>query len=252
MSAYSAPFGFTTMSNDADIILGHLKAVEFERARRDNQADLAARVVALKTYQQRRFGNTYSDLLQSPRYGPASRFFLEELYGPRDFADRDAQFARVVPALVRLFPHEIIGTVIALAQLHALSEQLDTETGNHLASTNIDARSYMSAWQATGRPGDRAQQIALTLSVGQSLDRLTRKPFLRHSLRVMRGPAKGAGLAELQHFLETGFDAFKAMKGAREFLSIIDNRERQFARALFESSLYTEGRQGDTALGQLP
>jgi len=50
-----------------------------------------------------------------PRYGPAAHFFLEELYGPRDFADRDTQFARVVPALVRLFPREIVATVAILA-----------------------------------------------------------------------------------------------------------------------------------------
>ena len=46
---------------------------------------------------------------------------LDELYGPQDFSDRDAQFARVVPALVRLFPQELVETVAVLARLHALS-----------------------------------------------------------------------------------------------------------------------------------
>ena len=32
------------------------------------------------------------------RYAGAARFFLDELYGPGDFSQRDAQFARVVPA----------------------------------------------------------------------------------------------------------------------------------------------------------
>jgi len=240
------------MRADADIILEHLRTVAAERTRREAQPGLAAKVVALKTYQQRRFGKTYADLLGSPRYGPASRFFLEELYGPRDFADRDAQFARVVPALVRLFPKEIIATVRALAQLHALSEELDTATAAQLVSSNVDALAYVGAWQAAGREGDREQQIALTLSVGRSLDRLTRNPLLRHTLRMMRGPARSAGLAELQHFLETGFDAFKAMKGAHEFLSLIEEREQHLAQVLFESPLYADGRLGDTALGQLP
>ena len=39
-------------------------------------------------------------------------------------------------------------------------------------------------------------------------------PLLRNALRLMRGPARAAGLAELQHTLESGFDIFKAMKGA--------------------------------------
>jgi hypothetical protein len=240
------------MSTDADLILGHLEAVAAERARRQRDPALALRVAALKSYQQRRFAKTYADLLDSVRYGPASRFFLQELYGPRDFADRDAQFARVVPALVRLFPKEIVATVRALAQLHALSEQLDTAAAAQLASESVDARAYASAWQAAGREGERMQQISLTLSVGRSLDNLTRNPLLRHTLRMMRGPAKSAGLAELQRFLETGFDAFKAIGGARDFLATIEQREMALAKALFESPLYADGRLGDTALGQLP
>src|SRR5689334_7632417 len=140
---YSGPFSMHPMNDDAQTILGHLDIVAEERTRRERDADLDARVIALKTYQQRRFAKTYADLLPTTRYGPASRFFIEELYGPRDFADRDAQFARVVPALVRLFPREIIATVSALAQLHALSEQLDTETASHLNSKDtLDAFNY--------------------------------------------------------------------------------------------------------------
>jgi hypothetical protein len=240
------------MSTDAELILRHLETVAGERARRQKDLELAARVVALKTYQQRRFAKTYSDLLVSIRYGRASRFFLEDLYGPRDFADRDAQFARVIPALVRLFPKEIVATVRSLAQLHALSEQLDTATAAQLDSPELTALAYAKAWQAAGREQDRTQQIALTLSVGQSLDRLTRNPLLRHTLRMMRGPARSSGLAELQRFLETGFDAFKAMDGAREFLATIEQRELHLAKVLFESPLYADGHLGDTALGQLP
>src|SRR5256885_8184051 len=121
---------------DANSILNHLNAVDAERERRAASSGLAARVLALKTYQQRRFARTYADLLATSRYGPAARFFLEELYGPRDFTERDAQFVRVVPALVRLFPHDIVATVDTLAELHALSEMLDSETASHLASSD--------------------------------------------------------------------------------------------------------------------
>ena len=49
----------------------------------------------------------------------------------------------------------------------------------------------------------------------------------------MRGPARAAGLGELQHSLESGFDIFKAMKGADEFIAFIAARERALAEALF-------------------
>lgn len=240
------------MSADARSILLHLDAVAAERARRAASPALAARVDALKAYQHRRFAHTYADLLVSSRYGPAARFFLDDLYGPRDFSERDAQFARVVPALVRLFPAETIETVDALAELHALSESLDSAAATALAQPEVDAPRYILAWQATGRADDRERQIRLTLAVGEALDRLTRNPMLRHTLRMMRRPARAAGLAELQRFLETGFDTFKSMAGAREFLAAVGTRERAFARAMFHARPHADGHLGDTALGQLP
>jgi len=243
------------MSANANSILQHLHTVAAERARRDASTELAVRVRSLKAYQQQRFARTYADLLLIPRYGPAARFFLEELYGPNDFSERDAQFARAVPAVVRLFPQEIVGTVNTLAELHALSETLDSETASHLVHVVVDPPSYLHAWQVTSRAGDREKQIALTLSVGESLDRLTRNPLVRHSLRVMRGPARAAGMGDLQHFLESGFDTFKAMRGAREFLSTIGTRERELARSLFDAPAQPSTAQrylGDSALRQSP
>ena len=77
-------------------------------------------------------------------------------------------------------------------------------------------------------------QLALTLSIGDSLDKLTRKPLLRHTLRMMRGPARAAGLSALQQFLESGFDTFSAMRGAKEFLAMVSTREHALVTALFE------------------
>lgn len=215
-------------------ILDDLAIVDRLRAMRGAEEPFGRRVTALKRYQQRRFEHTYADLLQSPRYSRAAQFFLDELYGPADFSHRDAQFARVVPALVRLFPSDVIDTVATLARLHALSEDLDTEMARHLdGDVTIDASAYARAWGLTGRAADRQRQIDLTLEVGRCLDRFTRNPLLRHSLRLMRGPAKAAGLAQLQCFLESGFDTFAAMKGAAHFLSTVREREEALARALF-------------------
>lgn len=228
----------------AESLLKELRAVDAERARRAADPGLDARVQAVKTYQQRRFAHTYADLLATPRYEAATRFFLQELYGPDDYRQRDAQFARVIPTLTRLFPDEVVDTVARLARLHALSERLDTRMAEHLMSPHVTSEEYAIAWRACGDPGARQQQIELTMAVGQSLDRLTRKPLLRQSLRLMRGPAQMAGLGALQNFLESGFDTFRAMRGAGEFLSTVRQREDTLARGLF---------QADTSvLGQLP
>jgi hypothetical protein len=71
------------------------------------------------------------------------------------------------------------------------------------------------------------------LRVGSALDRYTRNVLLRNSLRLMRGPASAAGLGSLQRFLESGFDTFKSMRGASEFLETVALRERRLASELF-------------------
>ncbi|MBL0728452.1 FFLEELY motif protein [Piscinibacter sp. HJYY11] len=236
------------MPTPAALILAHLETVERERRTRAATPALQARVQAVKAYQQRRFSHTYADLLKTPRYGAAARFFLDELYGPGDFSQRDAQFARVVPALVRLFPRDVVDTVATLAQLHALSEELDSAMGTKVPDEAVDAGVYLNAWRHVGRLADRQQQIELTLAVGRDLYTLTRKPLLRHSLRMMRGPARAAGLSALQGFLESGFDTFQAMRGAEEFLATVSASEQTLLQALFgaESAPILQ------ALGQLP
>jgi hypothetical protein len=59
----------------------------------------------------------------------------------------------------------------------------------------------------------------------------------------MRRPARLAGLGELHDFLQRGYDAFRTMGGASEFLNLIVGRERKLLEALFagDDSLLSEG-----------
>jgi hypothetical protein len=232
----AAGFGIMRGMNlgvDGAAILEHLRSVASLRQQRLADPALAVRTVAVKEFQDQRFRRTYSDLLAQPAYRPAAIFFLEELYGPHDFSARDAQFERIVPALVRLFPPEIVGTVRQLAELHALSERLDDIMARQFADAPLAPDMYRSAWQATGEPSARRQQIDLMLAVGRSLVRYTRNPLLRAALRVMRGPAELAGLSALQQFLERGFETFRSMPDAPRFLSIVAERESALVDWLF-------------------
>lgn len=234
------------MNKSGELILQHLGTVRVERAARSVDATLARRVSHVKGYQQARFALTYADLLAAPRYAGAARFFLDDLYGPGDFSQRDAQFARIVPGLVRLFPAEVVTTVEALTALHALSEQLDSEMARHVDDQALTAETYVAAWRRTGQPGNRQRQVDLMLKVGHALDVYTHRPLMRHSLRAMRMPARAAGLSALQSFLESGFDTFRELHGADEFLSQIEKRERSLAASLFGATGSAD------LLGQLP
>ncbi|MDE1947421.1 MAG: hypothetical protein KGI35_02295, partial [Burkholderiales bacterium] len=205
------------MTPEAREIFGNLERVAKERASRESDQTLLAGTLAVKRYQRARFEKTYGDLLVEPRYRAAARFFLEELYGPQDFRERDAQFARIVSPLVGMFPQEVVITVLALSELHALSEELDTRMGRALSGTALNGSAYALGWQSVGRAPDRRHQFELLAAVGHALDGYTRNPLLRQALRLMRGPARAAGLGALQRFLESGFESFRSMGGASRF-----------------------------------
>ena len=207
---------------------------------------LAAGIATVKHFQAERFTQTYADVLRAGPYKGAARFFVDELYSGRDFTQRDTQFSRIAGALQTFFPKHVVSTAVALAQLHALTEEIDHEMGRAwVAKGNVasadETQRYMQVWGAVGRREDRSRQLANVLEVGGELDRLTRMPGLRLTLRMMRRPAHAAGLGSLQSFLETGFDTFAAMSGkgtgARDFLALIEARESALIEALFSGDL---------------
>lgn len=223
----------TDMKN---MILASLNAVAAERGRRQEAPKLARQVEAVKAYQQKRFQHTYADLLLSSRYRQAAQFFLDELYGPGDFARRDQQFSRIVPKLVSLFPSDVVTTVYDLARLHETSEQLDTRMAVQLGDASLGPASYAGAWQQVGEPSGRQFQLDTVLRIGRAIDGFTRHGWLMTALKMMRRPAQAAGLAELQTFLEQGMACFKAMRGANEFLAIVEQRELLLMQNLFSTS----------------
>ena len=55
-------------------------------------------------------------------------------------------------------------------------------------------------------------------------------------LRLSRGPARAAGLGELQGFLERGYSAFEQLGDARAFIAEIEADERDVSQRLFEGA----------------
>jgi hypothetical protein len=199
----------------------------------------------VKRFQARRFQATYPDLLHSHRYKAATTFFLQELYSDKDYADRDQQFARIAGTIAKLFPQPVVKTAAALAEVHALTEQLDDlmarEWLTDMAAVpeSDDSGRYIRCWRRVGDIAARKRQLEVVLHLGRELDSLTRMFGLRTLLKMMRGPAAAAGLNSLQHFLESGFDAFANMRGAAEFLKLIKDRETAWIHSLFEDDAVT-------------
>ena len=194
-------------------------------------------LAALQRWQAARLRDSFADFLASPRERLAAEFFLTDLYGDFDVAERDREIERVLPLMRRVLPEKLLYAVADTIELAVLSHAFDLRMADALqarvAPEAIDVASYADAYREVGLPRLRRHQIRLIESIGTILDRAVSTPFIGALLRMSRGPAKAAGLQDLQLFLERGFAAFKQLGGAQRFVDEIARREMQVSERLF-------------------
>lgn len=192
---------------------------------------------ALRAYQSARLARTHADLVISPEYGPATRFFLTDIYAPKDFSKRDADLMAMRDFLSRVLPPQAIRVLTHTVEINDLTNHLEQEMVAHLAAMGVTETITPEQYAAAYRMGDyqqRVRQIDLVLAVGRDLSRLTHIPLVGTTLRAARGPAHRFGWADLQDFLERGFGAWQAMHDPEHFLQSIEARERAINDALFQ------------------
>lgn len=216
--------------------LSRVQRLHEERAR---NPILAGALDRLAMWQARRLRMTYADLAVNPRYADAIVFFQNDLYGAADFSRRDADLARVVPMMVKVLPDSVIRTTAVAMELNALSQELDRLLLGRLprADGTFTVAEYCKAYRRAANYPQRERQIHLIGEIGRALDHYVKKPFIRGALHMMRQPARLAGMGVLQDFLERGFNAFHAMRGADHFLATIDERERAIMDAIVGGSI---------------
>lgn len=192
----------------------------------------------LQAWQTQRLERSFARFLQDPTRRPAAHFFLSDVYGDRDFSQRDADIAKVMPMMQRLLPAALVSTVADGIELGALTHALDLRMAQALQRLaprrrRIDEALYAKAYREVGLPRLRARQIALIDHVGQGLAAALRMPGVSMLLKLSRVPARAAGLGELQMFLERGFEAFAGLDDAQAFLADIRHHESAAMTRLF-------------------
>jgi hypothetical protein len=192
---------------------------------REAHGQMPERLIDVKAWQAGRLARTYADLSASPRYAKATAFFLGDLYGAKDFGRRDEAMLRIYPVMVRTLPRGAVESAALAIEVDALSEDLDRRVAKVLAPGPISESTYAQAYREAGTRAERERQIALIGEVGRRLDVLVVRPLVYTTLKLMRRPAQMMGMEDLQTFLEHGFEAFKHMGGADEFLATIHGRE---------------------------
>lgn len=192
----------------------------------------------LQQWQARRLRHGFADFLASPRERPAAEFFLSDLYGDFDVSGRDRDVERVLPLMRRVLPGRLLNAAADAIELAVLSHALDLRLAADLHSLidgpPISEADYAAAYRKSGLRRLRRYQVLLIHRLGVDLQRAVSKPAIGTLLRLSRGPARAAGLAELQSFLERGFSAFRALEDAARFVEEIARRELEVSQRLFD------------------
>lgn len=210
--------------------------LELLRSLRGDRKNTLERLEELKGWQMQRLERSYSDVSGVPRYRAATAFFLDDLYGPKDFSRRDRAMVRIMPVMTRILPASAVETAALAIELEALSEDLDQRLTRALPPGPIEDAGYAEAYRTSSTRVERERQVELLGEVGRRLDALVMRPLVFRTLKLMRAPARMAGLDDLQDFLERGFEAFRHMKGADEFLALVRSRETELLNRLFSGA----------------
>jgi len=209
-----------------------------ERPNSSSRVHLDPQLELLRQWQMARLNQTYTDLLASPDSRDACRFFLCDVYGPRDFNQREQEILQVYQSMKKYLPVRIMHTIELAIRLDDLTFDLDDALlrvlVNELSVTDtITPELYAEAYRRCHNNDKRAEQIDLVVEVGQKINQLIHIPFIGLTLRMAHQPAHWMGWSELQDFLERGYVAFRNLSNAKAFLRIIEQRERQISDQLF-------------------
>ena len=224
----------------AQEIIKHIHRVN---ALRDlaNQLGVMPIIHQLQHWQCERLLVTHDDLAQQKRYQKAMAFFVDELYGPKDFSQRDADLVRVIPKLAKVLPDKAMNAMDDALSLNALSFDLDMAMAQylqaHFPNEPINRDNYALAYRHVGRIDDRTHQIDIISHLGDQLADVVKIRGIGMLISLSRRPAKLAGLLALHEFLERGFDAFKALGDVQSFIQPVLVREKAIMQTLLSDEL---------------
>lgn len=196
--------------------------------------DAAQQLRRLQEWQRQRLAGSFSHWLADAQSRPAAEFFLSDLYAPGKTRERDESAYRVVPSLRRWLPAKLEPLLADAFLLGALSGALDERVAAAMPAGSAEWRvaDYASAYRQAGCFRARRLQIDLIAQIGLGLSRYARKPGVYALLLASRLPARLAGAASLQDFLERGYAAFVALPSAEAFIDDIVSHEREVRRRL--------------------
>lgn len=191
---------------------------------------LDPKMALLRVWQTQRLSRTYADLLEEPRYNPACRFFLDDIYAERDFSQRDHDLETMYEFMRRFVPDAVSRPAALTIKLHRMTDALDQALLDVLVNQldvtdSITVEQYAEAYRRCDNYRERVEQIDAIIEICEHIDGIVRNPITGPALSLAKRPLRGAGYGEVVAFLERGYDSFKRMHGSHHFRKTLQERE---------------------------
>lgn len=183
----------------------------------------------------------FEDMQARRDQGAAVAFIISDLAGV-EISQRDREFAKVVPMMIRMLPKSVLASAAAAMRLNAavLENNLAISQAINavdLLSGRVSEREYAEACRCVTTYEECMELVKLTVQLGHELQKAIELPMIGITLKTMRAPAKLAGIGALQSFLETGFVTFSALENTDEFLSEIEQRMEKIFRRIYRGPI---------------
>ncbi len=184
--------------------------------------------LALQVFQSARLRRDYADLAEIPQYGEVGEFFFEEMYGPRDFTDRDTG-ARRLQHFLHILPGVHLPDIEAILELLDMTNRLDAHLAELMMRREVgldfDELTYEQCYRAADNYDDRLRQLQLIDSCTHTVFRLSRSHLLGIALHRSRLVARLTGFEAAYNFLVKGYDAVRQADDVTLFAETVYRRE---------------------------
>jgi hypothetical protein len=184
--------------------------------------------LALQIFQSNRLRRDYHDLAEIPVYEPLGEFFFNDIYGPRDFSQRD-QEGRRLQHFIGWLPGVQLRDLEEVLELLDLTNQLDEDLARRMWQANVgtdfDEMTYEHFYRIADKYDERLRQLTLVRTTLYNVFRLSRSHILGLALRRLHVVVCLVGIGQIHSFLQRGYEALQNVSAIEHFAETIYRRE---------------------------
>jgi hypothetical protein len=183
----------------------------------------------------------FEDMQRNADQAAAVAFVVSDLAGV-EIMQRDRDFARVLPLMIRMLPDGVLAGAAAAMKLNASVLEINIAICRNLVNagwdgTELSEYDYGGACRKAASYTDCMTLVELTTSLGRQLQQVIQMPLIGITLKAMRHPSRMTGFGALQNFLETGYRRFAALDDVDRFLIDIESHMKHIFTRVYKAPL---------------